>query len=113
MLLRADRFDIVAVGIDQERGEVGGAIILARTGFAIVAATGFDAFAVEFSDRGVVGGAKRDMRAGAGLPFVQIQPQRRLALWAKPRAARIFRAQDMTERGQCCDIEADAGVEVA
>ena len=38
--LRANRLDIVAVGIDQERRVIGRAVIGARTGGAIVAAAG-------------------------------------------------------------------------
>src|ERR1700719_3192708 len=95
VLLGMNRFDIVAVRVDQERGKVGRAIILAWTRRAIVAASGLDAFAMEFSDRGMIGRAKGDMGAGAGISFVQIQPQRRLALRPKPRAARIFRAEDV------------------
>src|SRR6202044_1110233 len=52
------------------------------------------------------------MGAGTGIALVQIQPQRRLALRSEPRAAGILRTQDIAERGQCRDIEADAGVEI-
>jgi hypothetical protein len=38
--LRANRLDIVAVGIDQERREIGRAVVRARTGGAVVAAAG-------------------------------------------------------------------------
>src|ERR1700694_2060755 len=39
-MLRANRLDIVAVGIDQERGEIGRAVIGPRAGGAICAASG-------------------------------------------------------------------------
>ena len=68
-MLRANRLDIVAVGIDQERGEIGRAVIGARAGAAIVAAAGLQPLGVEFLDRGVVGRAERDMGAGAGQPL--------------------------------------------
>jgi hypothetical protein len=42
LTLRANRLDIVAVGIDQEGGEIGRAVIGARAGSAIVAAPAFD-----------------------------------------------------------------------
>ena len=60
----ANRLDIVAVGIDQERGVIGRAVIGARAGAAIVAAAGFQALGVEFLDRGVIGCAECDMGAG-------------------------------------------------
>ena len=62
--LRTHRLDIVAVGIDQERGEIARAVIGARAGGAIVAASGLRSLRVEFLDRGVVGRAKRNVRAG-------------------------------------------------
>ena len=60
-VLRTNRLDIVAVGIDQERGVIGRAVIGARPGAAIVATAGFQAFGVELLDRGVIPGAERDM----------------------------------------------------
>jgi len=73
-VLAANRLDVVAVGVDQERGEIARAVIGPRAGGAIVAASGLDAFAVEFLDRGMVRCAERDMRAGARLSLVQIKP---------------------------------------
>ena len=67
--LGTHRLDIVAVGIDQERGMVGRAVIGARAGRAVVAAAGLDAFGVEFPDRGVIRSAERDMRARALQPL--------------------------------------------
>src|SRR5947199_8289571 len=40
------RLDIVAVGVDQERGEIGRAVVGPRSRAAIVAAAGFHAFGV-------------------------------------------------------------------
>ena len=64
-------------------------------------------------DRGVVGGAERDMGAGIGLALVKMQPQRRFALGAKARAAVVARAQYIAERRQRRGVEAHAGVEIA
>ena len=67
--LRAHRLDIVAVGIDQERGEIARAVIGPRAGAAIVAAAGLQSLSMKLLDRGVVGGAERDMGAGVALPL--------------------------------------------
>src|SRR2546425_4576856 len=95
LALRTHRLDIVAVGIDQERGEIARAVIGAGAGGAIVAASGLRSLRVEFLDRGVVGRAKRNVRAGSGWPLVRIKPQRRLALGPKTRAGSVARAQDV------------------
>src|SRR5579863_2731109 len=95
--LRTHRLDIVAVRVDQERGEIGRAVIGPRPGGAIVTAAGFRALAVKFSDRGVIGGAKRNVGAG-DRPVVPIEPQRRLALGSKSRAVVVAGAQDIAER---------------
>src|SRR5262249_45968263 len=80
---RTHRLDIVAVGIEQERGVVGRAVVVPMSGSAIVAAAGFQALGMEFSDRGMVGCAKGDMRAAILQALLQIEPQRRLALRAE------------------------------
>jgi hypothetical protein len=69
----ADRLDVVAVGVDQERGEIGRAVIRARAGAAIVAASGAQPGGVKFLDRGMVGRAERQMRAGTGGFLAQIK----------------------------------------
>ena len=67
LMLRADRLDIVAVGIDQERRIIGRAVVGPRAGAAIVAASGLDALCVKFLDGRVIGRAERDVgAAGAG-----------------------------------------------
>ena len=86
-LLRANRLDIVAIGIDQERRKIGRTVIGPRACPAIVAASGLDALGVEFPDRGVIGGAECDVGPGADRSSVQIEPKRRLALGSKSRAA--------------------------
>src|SRR5260370_1548550 len=86
LTLRAHRLDIVAVGIDQERGEIARAVIGPRAGAAIVAASGLQSRGVKLLDRGVVGRAERDMCAGTGPPFVGTKPQRRLAPGPHTRA---------------------------
>src|ERR1700690_3975592 len=52
--LCANRLDVVAVGVDQERGKIARAVVGPRAGRAVVAASGLDALAVEFADRGMV-----------------------------------------------------------
>src|SRR6266404_6944884 len=113
LALRAHRLDIVAVGVDQERGEIAWAVIGPRAGAAIVAASGLQSRAVKLLDRGVVGRAERNMRAGRGRPLVGIKPERWLALGPKTRAGSVARTQDVPERRQCGHVEAHAGVEVA
>src|SRR6266566_2043720 len=111
--LRTNRLDIVAVGIDQERGEIARAVIGPRAGGAIVAASGLQSVGVKFLDRGVVGRAERDVRAGGGWPLVRIEPERRLALGAKTGAGSVARTQDESKRRQCRRVEAHAGVQIA
>ena len=60
---RTNRLDVVAVGIDQERREIGRAVVGARAGAAIVVAAGLQSLAVEFLDRGVIGGTECDVGA--------------------------------------------------
>src|SRR6266446_1041288 len=91
--LRAHRLDIVAVGIDQKRGEIARTVIGARAGAAIVVASGLQSRAVKLPDRGVVGRAERNVRAGRGWPLVRIKPERRLAPGAKTGAGSVARAQ--------------------
>src|ERR1700730_9007788 len=112
-MLRANRLDIVAVGIDQERGEIGRAVIGPRAGGAIVAASGPHALAVEFLDRGVVGRPERDVGTAAGRPLVRIQPERRVVLGPAAGAGFIALAKDISERRQCRRVKAHAGVEIA
>ena len=71
---RANRLDIVAVGVDQECGIVGRAVVLARTGRTVVAAAGFQAICVKFADRGMIFGAEGDMGAGRNRSFMKVQP---------------------------------------
>src|SRR5260370_289702 len=100
LALPAHRLDIVAVGVDQERGEIARAVIGARPGAAIVAASGLQSVGVEFPDRWVVGRAERDVGAGKGWPLVRIEPERRLALGPKTRAGSVARTQHVSERRQ-------------
>src|ERR1700692_3769111 len=98
--LRTHRLDIVAVGIDQERGIVSRAVIGSRAGAGFVAAAGLHALGVEFLDRVMIFRAEGEVGAGSGRPLVQVKPQRRLALGPKTRAVFVFRAQDIAERRQ-------------
>src|SRR5438874_1100680 len=110
---RTNRLDIIAVRIDQERRVIGRAVILARTGAAIVAAAALQSFAVERLDRVVIAGTKCDVGAVGLAPLVQMQPERRFALRPEPGIAVAARAQDVAERRQNRGVEARGGVEVA
>src|SRR6266851_2400384 len=112
LTLRANRLDIVAVGIDQERRIIGRAVVGPRAGAAIVAATGLDAVCVKSPDRRVIGRAERDVSACWSRPVVGIKPERRLALGPKASAGVIARAQYISERGERRRIETHAGVEI-
>src|SRR4051794_38308310 len=94
---RAHRLDIVAVGVDQERSEIGRAVVGARTRAAIIAAAGFHALGVEFLDRGAIRCAECDMRSGTFGVLGEVKPQRRLALGPEARAAVVARTQDVSE----------------
>src|SRR5262249_19896603 len=94
------RLDIVAVGVDQERRVIGRAVIGARARRPVVAAAGLDALRVEFLDGGMIGRAKRDMRAGAFETVLRMEPQRGLALRAEPCAVLVLRAKHVAERRQ-------------
>src|SRR3954463_4977842 len=89
----ADRLDIVAVRIDQECGIIGRAVVCARAGAAIVAAAGAQARGMKFLDRGMVGRAERNMRAGADGLRAQIEPQRRRARGAETSAGFVAGTQ--------------------
>src|ERR1700722_20004950 len=110
--LRTNRLDIIAIGVDQERGEIGRAVIGPRTGSAVVTAAGFGARAVEFPDSRLVRRAKGDVGARAGGSLVRIKPQRGFALRSETRAALVVRAQHVSKRRQRCGVEAHAGVEI-
>src|ERR1700722_15839695 len=111
-LLRTNRLDIVAVGVDQERGEIGRAVIGPRAGGAVVAAAGLGARAVKFPDRRMVRGAEGNVSARAGGSLVRIEPKRGFALGPEARAALIVRAQHVSERRQRRGVETHAGVEI-
>src|SRR3569623_3149608 len=109
---RANRLDIVAVGVEQKRSEVGRAVILACSGAASVAAAGLEALAVEVFHGVVVLGAESDMDAVGLAALVEMQPERRRALGPEAGIAVAARAQAVAERGQHGGVEAHAGVEV-
>src|SRR4051794_40304713 len=113
MVLRTHRLDVVAVGVDEERGVIGRTVIGARTCAAIVAATGLYALGVEFLDRGVIRRTERDMRARTFGILGKVKPQRRLAFGSKTRAAVVARTQVVSERLQRRLIEAHALVDIA
>src|ERR1700722_5484884 len=89
------------------------AVIGARAGSAVVAASRLDAGGVKFGDGGVIGRAECDVAARGGRPVVQVKPQRRLALGSEARAGLVARTQRISERRQHGGIEPHAGVEVA
>src|SRR5947207_11805814 len=87
----AHRLDIVAVGVDQERGVIGRAVVCARARRAVVAAAGLEAFGVKFVDRGMVGCAERDMRTGGLEILLKIEPERGFALRPETCSVLILR----------------------
>src|SRR5450631_1392133 len=109
----AHRLDIVAVGVDQERGVVVRAVVGARTGLAIVLATGLEARAVEGADRGVVGSAEREVRAAAFQFLLRVEPQRRRAVRSKACSALVARTQDIAKGRERRAVKARAGIEVS
>ena len=99
--LRANRLDIIPVGVNQKRRVVSRAVIRAWPCAAIVAAAGLQALGVEFLDRGMILGAEGDVGAGAGLAIMQMQPERRGALGAKTGARIVATRPTTTWRGRC------------
>src|SRR6266545_6168848 len=69
-LPHADRFDVVAVGIEQERGVIAGAVVRAQSGPSVVATAGFETVGVEAIDGGPIGRAQRDVRAGPSVSAI-------------------------------------------
>src|SRR5258708_5475942 len=113
LLSQADGLDVVAVGIEQEGGVVGRAVIGAQPGTAVIAPAGLDPGAVEAVDGGAIGRAEGDMGAGTrGALARGVEPQRRLACRTEPRARSIARAQHVTERRERARVEAHARVEI-
>src|ERR1700676_3293727 len=113
LALSTHRLDVVAVGIDQERGEITRAVIGPRSGGAIVAASGLQSLSVEFFDRRVVGRAEGDVGPRSGRPRMRIKPERWLALRAKTGAGIVARAQHISKRRQGRGVKAHTGVEIA
>src|SRR5258708_13703485 len=96
--LRANRFDVVAVGVDQEGGEIARAVIGPRAGGAVVTASGLHAFGVKFLDCRMIGCAELDMGPVPAKTLVQINPERRLALGPEPPPAVVPRTQHPPSR---------------
>src|SRR3569623_3015300 len=69
----ADRLDVVAVGIDQEGGVIGGAIVLAQPRRAVVPAARRQPRRVEGIDSGAAGGAKGDVDRADGPALREIE----------------------------------------
>src|SRR5262245_63474385 len=101
-----------AIGVDQERRVIGRAVVLARTGAAIVAAAALQALAVKLFHGVVVLGAEGDVGAVRFPSLVQMQPERRLALRAKAGIAVAAGAEHEAERSEHGGVEARAGVEI-
>src|SRR3981189_779936 len=110
--LRTNRLDIVAVWIDQERGEVGRAVVGAWPGATVIAASGLHALAVKFLDRRVIGRAERDVGASSGRSVMCIKPERRFAFGPETRTRVVARTQHISKRRQRRGVEAHAGVEI-
>src|SRR5437879_260929 len=112
MLSDADRFDIVAVRIEQERRIVSGTIVGAQTGTAVVATACLETVRVEAIDRGAIGGAKRHMRPLTGRTLAGVKPQGRFAWRAEARTGVIPGTQYMAERYEHSTVELHARVDV-
>src|SRR6185437_6810973 len=110
--LHTHRLDIVAVGVEQERGVIGRAVIMPVASGAVVAAAGLQSLGMGFLDRGMVLCAEGDMGAGVLETLVQMQPQRRLTLRPEARTIVVFRAEYIAERRQRRGVEAHGGIEV-
>src|SRR6516165_10790583 len=79
----AHRLDIVAVGINQERGVVGRAIVGSISGRPVVAAACLDALRMEFLDGCMIRRAEGDVGAAIFRILAQIKPQHGFALGSK------------------------------
>src|SRR5438132_9432745 len=55
----------------------------------------------------------RGWGAGRRLPLMRISEMRRVTLAVKTCAGSVARTQDVSERRQCCRVEAHAGVQIA
>src|SRR5215831_10394029 len=104
----AHRLDVVAVGVKQERGVVGGAVVGAQPRPSVVPTSGLEAVLVEAVDGSPVGRAKRDMHARPGRAVAGREPKRRRIHWTEARARGVLCAQLMAERLQSRAVEAHA-----
>ena len=84
-----DRFDVVPVGVNDERCVIPGVVMRAETRRAVVAATGFDSGAVELVDGGSVGCGEGHMN-GSGRRFPFPDPEISTALDREPRPLRAL-----------------------
>jgi hypothetical protein len=84
-----DRFDVVPVGVNDERCLVPGVVLRAKTRRAVVAAPGFDSGAVELVDGGSVGCGEGNMN-GSGRRFPFPDPEISTSLDSEPRPLRAL-----------------------
>src|SRR6266849_5360198 len=111
-LSEANRFDVIAVRIEQERGIVRWAVVGPQAGSAVVAASRLQAFLVEAIDRGAVACAERNVDAASIGTLGGIEPQRRLALGTETRARIVARAKHEAEPRERGAVEAHARFQI-
>src|SRR5688500_13414204 len=111
-LLHADRFDVVAVRIDQERSVIVRAVIGAQAGTAVVASTGLQAIGVEAIDLRATHCPQCDMRPGRLFTRRSVEPQRGCAARTQTGAGVVARRQLVAERTERRGVETHARVDV-
>jgi len=83
-----DRFDVVPVGVNDERCVIPAVVMRSKTRRAVVAAAGFDSGAVELVDGGSVGCGEGHMNgSGRVFPFLDPGP-RELSTTFTPNGSR-------------------------
>ena len=112
--LVADRFDVVAVGVEDERAVVGRVVVLADAGRAVVGAAGRERGRVEGVDRLAVVAGERDVRAGA-VRLALRDPELVLALGAERGGLPLLEGHRLLEpeRLEGLPVEGPAALEVA
>src|SRR5262249_42222655 len=106
----ADRFDIVAVGVEQESGVVGWAVVGAQSGLPVIAPADLETLRVEAIDRGPVAGREGDMASAWRRTRGAVQPQGRFALLPKARACLVAGAQCIAQCRKYGAVKIDARV---
>src|SRR5262249_52456106 len=104
----AHGFDVVPVGIEDERAVVVRVVVLANAGLAIVDTPGFDRGTIEVVHDGARLGGEGDVQS-LRKPFSRRKPKVRLAAGAESDrrmvAAPELQHYAVAERGQCLEVE--------